>query len=174
MTTELAIHPPGATHESFEWRISIARLLTSTPFSVFAGIERYLATLEGEMALLREGTEPLVMNPNSPPARFSGEIPATGQVIHGPVLDLNVMYRADRWNAVMRRWMPTGETFAALANATFICSRCASLPIDLPNGRVELGLYDMLRVDEACDIRIREPDANGSDFYTIELRRTAS
>jgi hypothetical protein len=53
--------------------------------------------------------------------------------------------------------------------------RCGALSghIDLPHEQVALGLYDLLRVDEACDARVLTPSAARADFYVIELRSVA-
>ena len=39
-TTEIAVAPPGAGFDSFDWRISLATISHSGPFSTFAGIDR--------------------------------------------------------------------------------------------------------------------------------------
>ena len=51
ITTEVAISPPEATVNDFDWRISMAKVLASGPFSTFANIDRVLAVLDGEMLL---------------------------------------------------------------------------------------------------------------------------
>ena len=47
-TTEIAVFPAGAGLDDFDWRVSMARVESSGPFSVFPGIDRTLAILEGE------------------------------------------------------------------------------------------------------------------------------
>ena len=47
-TVEIAISPDGAGIDDFDWRLSMARVETDGPFSLFAGIDRTLAVLEGE------------------------------------------------------------------------------------------------------------------------------
>ena len=47
-TTEVAVSPDHAGLEDFDWRISMARVETSGPFSSFAGIDCTLSVLEGE------------------------------------------------------------------------------------------------------------------------------
>ena len=168
-TTQLAIFPAAATLESFEWRISIARLDLSAPFSLFPGIERWLATLEGEMTLLREGFAPSRMTSESAPIRFSGELPAAGQVVRGPVLDLNVMYRASSWNATMRCVRDTDAREIALAAHSVVCSRSPSLAVELNGARFELGLYDALHVAEGCTARILDT-AGQEEAYLIALQ----
>ena len=46
MTTELAVYPSDAG-DAFDWRISIADIETSGPFSTFAGYDRVIGLLEG-------------------------------------------------------------------------------------------------------------------------------
>jgi environmental stress-induced protein Ves len=167
-TTQLAIFPAAATLESFEWRISIARLDQSAPFSLFPGIERWLATLEGEMVLLREGFAPSRMTSESAPIRFSGETPSAGQVVRGPVLDLNVMYRASRWNAMMHCVRGTDAREIALAAHSVVCSRSPSLVVELKSAHLELGRYDALHVAEGCTARIF--DAGQVEAYLIALQ----
>ena len=41
-TTEIAIAPPGASLDAFEWRISLATIAASGPFSAFPGVDRTL------------------------------------------------------------------------------------------------------------------------------------
>ena len=41
-TREIVCRPPGAGMDSFEWRVSIATIAQSGPFSVFAGVDRVI------------------------------------------------------------------------------------------------------------------------------------
>ncbi len=71
VTTEVAISPPDATVSDFDWRISMAKVPASGPFSAFANIERVLAVLDGEMLLTIgndsadvDGSRPLRQSPS--------------------------------------------------------------------------------------------------------------
>jgi uncharacterized protein len=46
-TTEIAVWPPGASLDAFDWRISMATVEQDGPFSEFPGIDRTLALLKG-------------------------------------------------------------------------------------------------------------------------------
>ena len=48
-TTEIAIAPLGATVDKFDWRISLATIANSGPFSVFPGVDRTLAPSSASM-----------------------------------------------------------------------------------------------------------------------------
>jgi hypothetical protein len=92
-TTEIAVHPPGAGLEAFTWRLSIADLAASGPFSTFAGHDRILVQLEGApMTLAHEGRgEHRLMRLG--PHRFAGEWPTHGALEAPPARDFNVMVR---------------------------------------------------------------------------------
>lgn len=83
MTEEIYIHP--SEKADFLFRISMAALSSSGPFSVFPGIDRSLILLEGNPVILNERTVPLLT-----PVDFPGEenIFAT---IDGEGRDLNLM-----------------------------------------------------------------------------------
>jgi environmental stress-induced protein Ves len=92
-TTEIAIDPPGADlADRFRWRLSIASVQSSGPFSTFPGYERTIMLIEGR------GME-LVVGSNSPrrfdrpfePFLFSGDAPAECRLIDGPIRDFNLM-----------------------------------------------------------------------------------
>ena len=91
-TTELAVQPEGAGLDAFAWRVSIADIGSSGPFSSFPGISRVIVQTEGEpMTLVHEGhgEHRLAL---LQPHRFEGEWKTHGEV-SGPVRDFNVMAR---------------------------------------------------------------------------------
>ena len=45
-TTEIAVEPEGATWEAFDWRVAIADIRESGPFSSFPGIDRSIMLLD--------------------------------------------------------------------------------------------------------------------------------
>ncbi len=46
-TAEILAMPEGAGLDGFDWRISTAEVAQSGPFSLFAGLDRWLTVLEG-------------------------------------------------------------------------------------------------------------------------------
>jgi uncharacterized protein len=98
-TTEIAVHPPGAGLDAFTWRLSIADLLASGPFSTFAGYERTIVQIEGApMTLSHEGLGERRLRLLSP-YRFAGELGTFGALDPPPARDFNVMARRDRARA---------------------------------------------------------------------------
>ena len=165
VTTQLAIHPAGATADAFEWRVSVAKVEGSAAFSVFPAIARWLAILQGEMTLMRDGHAPVTLNEASAPVSFSGVVSAEGSVIRGPAFDLNLMYRPSRWHAVMRRVNASAGVLVSEGAPVMFCARTACR-IAIDGERLEVEPFDFVRTDH--DARFLATSA--IDGYVIELR----
>ncbi|CAN7605865.1 HutD/Ves family protein [Mesorhizobium sp. LjRoot246] len=97
VTTEIAVSPAGAGLDDFDWRVSMARVELSGPFSQFAGIDRTLAVLGGEGIVLDiAGYPPASINRVTDLFSFPADVPTTATLIGGPITDLNVMTRRGR------------------------------------------------------------------------------
>lgn len=99
VTSEVMVFPAGADFDAFEWRISIATVQASGPFSHFPGIDRRLVLLEGVMGLRIADEAAIELSASSPPVTLAGELPTYAEVISGPVTDLNVMTRRGRFRS---------------------------------------------------------------------------
>jgi environmental stress-induced protein Ves len=92
MTVEIAVEPEGAGLDAFAWRVSIADVGASGPFSTFAGCDRVIVQLAGEpMTLAHEGLPAHRLSPLVPHA-FAGEL-LTDCRVASPARDFNVMTR---------------------------------------------------------------------------------
>lgn len=101
-TTEIAVHPPGAGLDAFVWRLSVADLLASGPFSTFAGYNRTLVQIEGApMTLSHDGGAAHRLRLFTPYA-FAGEVGTFGALNPPPARDFNVMVRRDHARAEVR------------------------------------------------------------------------
>ncbi len=115
LTEEVAVFPAGSDTDSFDWRLSIAHVGADGPFSVFAGIDRTIALLDGAgLALdLPEG-KTVELRPDGAPFSFSGDWEISSRNLGGPTIDLNIMTRRGRCAHEMRRLtLAPGETFTA-------------------------------------------------------------
>ncbi|WP_086831962.1 HutD family protein [Streptomyces sp. NRRL B-24572] len=93
ITTEVLAHPQGAGTDDFAWRISVADVASSGPFSAFEGVDRIITVVEGPgMALTVDGTEHVVDTRYAPFA-FSGDATTDCRLLDGPIVDFNVMVR---------------------------------------------------------------------------------
>lgn len=92
ITFEIAREPaPGV---EFDWRLSLALIERSGPFSNFTGYQRALALVSGAGCVLR-GIEarPLVLEVPGSFAIFAGAAAVSGELIDGPCCDFNLMVR---------------------------------------------------------------------------------
>ncbi len=92
-TIEIAIDPPASdVGGRFRWRLSIAAVERSGPFSAFTGYERTIMLIEGHGMDLVVGDQPAQrLDRLFEPFVFSGDAPAECRLLDGPVRDFNLM-----------------------------------------------------------------------------------
>jgi uncharacterized protein len=113
VTTEIIVSPAGATFATFGWRISMAQVAASGPFSMFEGIDRSLGLLAGEGIILRvDGRGEIELSPGDHPAVFPGDVPVDARLPGGGILDLNVMTRRASWRHHLSRVQVAAGAFA--------------------------------------------------------------
>lgn len=102
-TQEVVCWPQGAGLDSFEWRISIAQIAKSGPFSAFAGIDRVITLLSGDGVHLHSGDGAINhrLGQALQPFAFSGDVALDCDLLGGPSYDFNVMTRRDVARAVV-------------------------------------------------------------------------
>jgi len=103
VTRDVIVSPAGATIDDFDWRISIADIAGSGPFSSFPGIDRKFAVLEGKVALTIDGGVPVTLDPHTAALDFHGESAVQADLVGGRSRDLNIMTRRGRFAARMTR-----------------------------------------------------------------------
>jgi len=150
-TTELLIEPPGATLAGgFRWRLSMAAVAASGPFSSFPGYDRTLLLLEGRGLELDHGAHGRALLPGPlVPARFPGEWATHGRLLDGPCLDFNVMSRREAALHDLTIIFPGPP--APLPEAEVVLVFCAA-------GTASVGA-DLLRAGEL--LRVDGPGASG-------------
>lgn len=93
LTRELVTWPDA---QSWAWRMSVAELARSGPFSKFEGVERWLAVLAGAGVQLDLGMAPATgykLTPDATPLCFAGESPVDCTLIDGAAQAFNLMLR---------------------------------------------------------------------------------
>jgi uncharacterized protein len=80
--------------ENWEWRLSVADIERGGPFSVFTGVDRTIALLQGKgFALAVENRPTVTVTRPYEPFVFRGDEPTNCSLLNGPVQDLNLMVR---------------------------------------------------------------------------------
>ncbi|CAN7709052.1 HutD/Ves family protein [Rhizobium leguminosarum] len=127
-TVEIAVFPPDASINDFEWRISMATVAEDGPFSIFPGIDRTLAILDGNgMVLEVEGSSPVLLTMASDPLAFPADVPVAARLEDGAITDLNVMTRRDGLTHTLIRIDVDGSKAVPLPPSTclLLCHRGA-------------------------------------------------
>jgi hypothetical protein len=127
-TREIASWPQGADMEHFNWRVSVATIASSGPFSRFIGVDRVIALLSGDGVHLRQaqaGIDHCLQRPLQPFA-FAGDVGMECDLLGGTSTDFNLMTRRNRWKGELRvlrdstvlRSQSAGLLLAVLGNWT--------------------------------------------------------
>jgi environmental stress-induced protein Ves len=101
VTRELAAWPAGSA--DWVWRISIAEVASSGPFSRFADVQRWFAVLSGSGVTLQMNGVDQRLTAGSEPLEFDGAVAVDCRLIDGPTQDLNLMVQQGRGSARMQR-----------------------------------------------------------------------
>jgi len=89
--THEAIRVPAAG-ETFLWRVSVAHIEVSGPFSDFAGYRRNMVLLRGRGLMLKfNGGENCLLQKIGDSAQFDGAVSTHCDLLDGPCVDLNFM-----------------------------------------------------------------------------------
>lgn len=169
-TTEIVVHPEGAGLDAFEWRLSMATVASDGPFSVFAGIDRTLAVLEGEGIVLSiEGRPDTTLTRASLPLFFPADAPTSACLVSGPILDFNVMTRRGRFAHRVER-LTASHTIPAPQAGSLAILLCAAGSATASSGatRETLGRHDAAILDTSSEVAVAE----GGVAYLVELSRS--
>ena len=175
-TTELAVFPAAASLEHFVWRLSTATVSSNGPFSHFAQIDRTLAILSGDGLILLAGgehshAESVFLKKDSLPHQFRGETAINAELVHGTVLDLNMMTRRDVCSHHMQR-LAAGNHFIEANDAQQLLLFCAEGAASLSSGE-SLQAYDCCLFEEEHEhagIRVKLQAEEGAVLYLIRIQ----
>ena len=99
-TRELAVWPAA---DDWTWRMSVAEVDQSGPFSKFEGVDRWFAVLNGAGVQLDVAGKSYPLTPSTPPFFFDGAAPVDCRLLDGKTVDFNLMVRRGSASAHMQR-----------------------------------------------------------------------
>jgi uncharacterized protein len=148
-TTQLLIHPPNASLDTFDYRINTARVTADEPFSRLPGVDRTMFILEGGgLRLTRDGKQVDVTR-SSPPFRFTGDTETEARLIDGPTVDFNIMTRSRyKHEAARVKVAPRAELDVTGSPAVLLCYE-GSVVLNMGENTATLGQMDVAVVDNA-------------------------
>jgi environmental stress-induced protein Ves len=92
-TRELFARPPAAGLDDFAWRVSVATIARSGPFSSYPGVVRIAVLVEGAGVVLAAADVRIELTQPLAQARFPGAPEWQCDLVEGPVELFNVMVR---------------------------------------------------------------------------------
>lgn len=148
-TTELEVEAQGGS--KFLWRLSIADVERSGPFSDFAGYQRTIMLLEGEgMALTFDGGAPQRIAATYRPFVFDGGWKTECRLLGGPVRDLNLMVDGSRaWGTVQARSLDRAIELVPGTRWELVLVLAGAAQVDADGKAYRLGPGELLRLDDA-------------------------
>lgn len=170
ITREVISRPASDGSGGFDWRISLATVGASGPFSVFAGIDRTIAVLQGDgMQLTVDGRREPPLLVTSPPFAFSGDAEVQADCLGGETLDLNVMSRRGRFVHRMTKIVVSdAQTLSLTADTVAVVFRNEAV-VAIDSLRSDVGLGDVLvGLDGPLQLSV-EPRSSRCMLYIIEV-----
>lgn len=167
VTIEVAIAPDDATLDSFDWRISMAHVATSGPFSRFPGVDRTLAVLTGKgIRLAIDGAPPVALHISSPPHAFPGQVETDATLVDGAIDDLNVMSHQVRYHHRMARHKANETVSIPLdAEAVVLMPRGGGLKLAAGSASID--------VADGDTVILEQPDLPGNGEIALHQKGDA-
>lgn len=152
VTRDVAIAPPDAGLDTFDWRISFADVASDGPFSPFPDIDRTLTVVDGEGLALRFGEDEERSLRRGVPFAFPGEAQVHARLLAGPIVDLNVMTRRGALTHRVRA-LEGAQTWRSAAPRAFLVSAAGDCDVTTASGAARLSRHDVADVSgEAATI----------------------
>jgi environmental stress-induced protein Ves len=175
-TTEVALAPATATLDNFDWRISMAHVAASGPFSRFPGINRTLAVIAGRGIHLTVNGGTVTLDRDSQPHFFPGDVETSVTLIDGPIDDLNVMSSRARYRHCMTRHrIDAAITLTADTDLAVVMPRDGDIALTVAGSTTTIADGDTAILKRADNpdgrIVLDRAEATAADVFLIEFQR---
>lgn len=178
-TAQIAAWPSSCALEDLGWRVSVATIAASAPFSAYPGVDRVLTALApsaqdplGGLVLDVDGRERSV-EPFVPHA-FSGDSEVRGSIRGGPVRVLNVMTRRGSWRSEVEVPAPLTSSVtlsSAPGRRTVVVMLEGGADLFEQSGTMSLGNLDAAALSGTTSVRLVPRTDAGSTPPRVALVR---
>lgn len=174
MTRELHRQPPHGAE--FDWRLSVATIERSGPFSAYPGYARTLVLVAGAGLRLRFGThgESILTFPGEI-ACFDGEWQTSGELLGGPSRDLNLIVARASAEFIQHSALVLEGLLVPTAgwDETLVCCVSGALQLrNAANETVRLGAVDVACCTGADGIVTCQPNSTApAHVFVTSVRR---
>lgn len=166
ITTASAVTAP----DGFDWRINVATITRSGPFSHYPDIDRDLRVLEGgPVELLVDGCSPRTLAAGQSGYRFAGDVPTFARLIGEQCRVFNVLTRRNTYESQVRDLDVTRPaTIAPAGNVLVGLVRAGSASVLVGSEPQQLGPLDSFVTDELVQLGTE----TGGRLILVELATT--
>jgi environmental stress-induced protein Ves len=170
-TTEIIASPDGAPLDAFDWRISMAKVASAGPFSVFPAIDRTLTIIDGRgLNLVFEGRGSVRLDRDSTPFAFPADVTVAADLVDGAIEDLNVMTRRGWFRHHVAR-LSTAEPVALPRHGDImlVLVRGASATVRSADADAVMGDGDTLLLTERDASSVEIVPAAALELYVVDI-----
>ena len=155
----------------FDWRISMADVTTSGPFSLFPNKQRIISVLNGQGMVLHVDNLPAKTLKQGDIFAFHGESQVHSELVDGVIRDLNLIYDPAKFHARFQRVDGTEEqTFLSSADLIFIFNNGSDTEVVIEGEAFLLAAYGTLKIEKTTTITsVHFPQNRANNCYVIEL-----
>jgi len=155
----------------FDWRISMADVTTSGPFSLFPHKQRIISVLDGKGMVLHVDDLPAKTLNQGDIFAFHGESQVQSELVDGVIRDLNLIYDPAKFHARFQRVEGTEEqTFLSSADLIFIFNQGSETEVNVDDHSVQLAAHETLKIERNAGVTsISFPKKQLKSCYVIEL-----
>lgn len=155
----------------FDWRISMADVTTSGPFSTFPNKQRIISVLDGKGIELHVDDLPAKKLNLGDIFAFHGESQVHSELVDGAIRDLNLIYDPAKFHARFQRVDGTeAQTFLSSADLIFIFNSGSAAEVAIEDKTFVLTANETLKIKKTTAITsVRFPQNWAKNCYVIEL-----
>ncbi|WP_407485639.1 HutD family protein [Acinetobacter baumannii] len=155
----------------FEWRISMADVSTSGPFSLFPNKQRIISVLEGHGMVLHVDDLPAKTLNQGDIFAFHGESQVQSELVDGAIRDLNLIYDPAKFHDRFQ-WLNDAaeQVFISSADLIFIFNQGGETQVKVDDHSVQLTAHETLKIERNAGVTsISFPKKQLKSCYVIEL-----
>ncbi|MDE3321904.1 HutD/Ves family protein [Acinetobacter nosocomialis] len=155
----------------FDWRISMADVTTSGPFSLFPNKQRIISVLDGQGIVLYVDELPAKTLNQGDIFAFHGESQVQSELVNGAIRDLNLIYDPAKFHARFQ-WLNDAaeQAFISSADLIFIFNQGSETQVNVDDHSVQIAAHETLKIEKKSGVTsINFPKKQLKSCYVIEL-----
>lgn len=155
----------------FEWRISMADVTTSGPFSLFLNKQRIISVLDGQGMVLHVDDLPAKNLKQGDIFAFHGESQVQSELVNGAIRDLNLIYDPAKFHARFQRLNDAAEqAFISSADLIFIFNLGSETEVNVDDHSFQIAAQETLKIEKNAGVTsISFPKKQLKSCYVMEL-----